>query len=325
MGNRFGTGASGQAADPNTLSGVRIGTSTHTIVSGNLISGNGASGLVFDALSSPFVQNSAVTGNVIGLTADETSALGNRGSGVQIEGRATGNTIGGSTAGAGNVIAGNKGDGINVTVNLADASANYVYGNDIGVDRTGQQAFGNGGNGVSVSGNWANMVVGGLRPGRGNLIDSNGKSGVFVAAGASVNVWGNSIGLAADGSTARGNLGQGVFLDGAGKVSIQQNVISGNSLHGVDVFNTGTGADVFDNLIGLDTSGLNAVPNGMDGVIINGSNGVVVEGNVISGNGIRGDWGGVDVGAGSASTNTLVVGNMIGVNVQGNASVGNRN
>ena len=57
--------------------------------------------------------NNAVLGNFIGTNAAGTAALGN-GTGVVIDNGASNNTIGGTGAGAGNVISGNSVDGIDI-------------------------------------------------------------------------------------------------------------------------------------------------------------------------------------------------------------------
>src|SRR5205809_1108758 len=85
----------------------------------NRISGNTASGIEIDDGS-----NNTIQGNFIGTNASGNAALGNGAHGIMLYGNATGNLIGGSAAGAGNVIAANgqmgldlEGDGTNAPQN----------------------------------------------------------------------------------------------------------------------------------------------------------------------------------------------------------------
>ena len=84
-----------------------------------------------------FISDAGTTGNVvegdfIGTDASGTQALGNAQSGVMIQNRATNNTIGGTSAGAGDVISGNGEIGIFVL-----ASSSLVEGNLIGTNAAG--------------------------------------------------------------------------------------------------------------------------------------------------------------------------------------------
>jgi titin len=115
QGNYIGTDAAGSAAVPNPV-GVRIINASNNLVGGtsagtrNVISGNGGAGvLIYDSVGST---GNAVQGNLIGLKADGSGALGNGGSGVTFDNVANGNMVGGVVAGAGNVIAFNGGDGV---------------------------------------------------------------------------------------------------------------------------------------------------------------------------------------------------------------------
>ena len=74
-------------------------------------------------------------------------------SGIQIENGATGNDVGGTVAGARNVISGNGGPGVSI---LSDG--NRVEGNYIGTDATGTQSISNN-VGVSIAG--SHNTVGG--------------------------------------------------------------------------------------------------------------------------------------------------------------------
>ena len=73
------------------------------------------------------------------------------------------NTIGGTTAGSGNVISGNGNDGIW----LNGASDNVVDGNMIGTDSTGTQELGNTYSGVYIDARAPNNTIGGTTAGVG--------------------------------------------------------------------------------------------------------------------------------------------------------------
>jgi uncharacterized repeat protein (TIGR01451 family) len=112
-GNRIGTNAAGTAPLPNLRDGVRIrlgatgniigvdGDGVGDTAEGNLISGNALNGVnLFEAASGNFM-----AGNKIGTDVSGTAALGNASFGVFFQDGASNNTVGGSFAGAGNVIA----------------------------------------------------------------------------------------------------------------------------------------------------------------------------------------------------------------------------
>jgi hypothetical protein len=87
--------------------------------------------------------------------------------------------VGGTAAGAGNLISGNIGNGL-----LIFAPGTLVQGNRIGTDVTGTQALGNSGNGVAISTDFAtNNTIGGTAPGAANTIAYNGRDGVLVDTG----------------------------------------------------------------------------------------------------------------------------------------------
>ena len=86
-----------------------------------------------------------VEGNYIGLAPDGTTIAANGGNGLELD-ASSGNTIGGSTAQARNVISGNLKNGI-----LIDGSSNNrVEGNFIGTDATGTLDRGNKLDGVKL-------------------------------------------------------------------------------------------------------------------------------------------------------------------------------
>ncbi len=85
------------------------------------------------------------------------------------------NTIGGTAAGAGNVISNNTSDGIDFLDVLA--SGNLVQGNFIGTNASGAD-MGNGGRGIYVED--SNNTIGGTAAGDGNVIAYNAQAGVAV-------------------------------------------------------------------------------------------------------------------------------------------------
>ena len=74
-----------------------------------------------------------IEGNYIGVDSSGGTALPNNGPGIYAVLTAAGNTIGGTTAGDGNVISGNHGSGIS----LSDTGAFLIAGNKIGTDASG--------------------------------------------------------------------------------------------------------------------------------------------------------------------------------------------
>ena len=115
------------ASGSNTIGGTAAGVN-------NLISANTGFGVMIETAAAT---GNLVEGNEIGTNLAGTSALAD-GVGVEIETGATGNTIGGTTSSARNVISGNTFAGVEI-----DSSANVVEGNYIGTDITGAVALGN--------------------------------------------------------------------------------------------------------------------------------------------------------------------------------------
>jgi hypothetical protein len=131
-----------------------------------------------------------VLGNFIGTDVSGTIAVGN-GRGIAILNGAGLTTVGGTTAGARNVISGNGSEG--VFFNGSATNGNKVLGNFIGADISGAVGLGNAGDGISFT-NLANLNdVGGTATGAGNVIAFNGGNGVFVDDGAPNRISRNSI------------------------------------------------------------------------------------------------------------------------------------
>ena len=141
-GNHIGTNAEGTAAEGNAFGVLVDSGGTGSLVGGttaparNVISGNGTGVLVV-------ADSAVVRGNYIGLAADGATPLPNTGDGVSVRGAvafgvvqdlSNDNVIGGTEAGAANVIAFNGGHGVSVTGHTREGlfqRNNAVRGNSI--------------------------------------------------------------------------------------------------------------------------------------------------------------------------------------------------
>ena len=204
QGNYIGTNAAGTTALGNA-SGVSLEYASTVLLggtatgAGNVISGSNFpnSGVGLAILSeNQDLSNLKVEGNLIGTNAAGTAALPNSSDGIRVAliGGSTGLVIGGSAAGAGNIISGNAHNGISATGgNLT------VHGNIIGTDSNGTADLRNGFSGINIlSGN--NCMIGGTSPGEANIIAFNGAvntafnfAGIKVNVGTGHRIRGNSI------------------------------------------------------------------------------------------------------------------------------------
>ncbi|MFI5456220.1 MAG: beta strand repeat-containing protein [Isosphaerales bacterium] len=341
VGNQIGTDASGQIAIGNGT-GVLVDNGMSTSIggtsagAGNVISGNVTAGV---ELYGNAVTDTQIVGDYIGTNAAGNGAVANGGDGVSIIGGATANTIGGIITAARNVISGNKAQGVEITgpTPSAVASLNVVEGNFIGTNTAGTAALANGRDGVLIDGSATNNTIGGSLSSELNVISGNTNAGVAVTGpGASGNtVAGNLIGLARNGTDGLAN-GVGVAIVGAtantigGVVTTARNVISGNTAQGIDINGFGQSSVsslnvVEGNFIGTNIAGTAAVPNGGDGVRINGSatnntigGSLSADRNVISGNTANG----IEIASSGASGDT-VEGNYVGTDASGQNPLGN--
>jgi hypothetical protein len=189
MGNYIGTDKDGDDDLGNNLGVIINGASNNTVggtAAGarNINSSNTPSptfGQDGDGvyITSPGTTGNKVEGNYIGTDAAGTADLGNGGSGVRIDNLASNNTVGGTEAGARNVISGNSGDGVVIgAVDGGDATDNQVMGNYIGTDESGTQPLGNTGNGVVIRGSSStgNRIL-------SNFIFDNGELGIDLVGG----------------------------------------------------------------------------------------------------------------------------------------------
>jgi hypothetical protein len=109
LGNFIGTNGIATGRIDNVKDGVLVSNAPNTVIGGptagarNILSGNGASGL---SISGSNATGTQVLGNFIGVNAAGTGGLGNAQGGVLID-FAPNTVVGGSAAGARNIIAAN--------------------------------------------------------------------------------------------------------------------------------------------------------------------------------------------------------------------------
>jgi parallel beta-helix repeat protein len=326
--NSIGLASDGVTPIPIGNDGVWLGDQTWNCLiggnrvanQGNVISGNGASGI---RLAGSDSGGNTICGNIIGLTAAGAAGVGNSNYGIYL-GINSGNWIGLSTdVGYGNYIAGNGDRGIYLVV----SDNNSIQNNIIGLDFSGNAAPHS--YGIFVQSGTGNLIGGNRGTGalEKNVISGNTAYNVYLNLGASSNsVCGNFIGTSVDGSSGIvGASAHGFLINGSGNLiggpntnptTMYGNLISGHSSSGHGgLLIQGSGNTVVGNYLGLDVTGTTAIPN-YHGIIITSQNshGNLIGStdpdlrNIISGNNADGMW----------ITNTYdntIIGNHIGLNL----------
>jgi CSLREA domain-containing protein len=270
------------------------------------------------------VTGGVIEGCYLGTDITGTVSLGSS-AGIYIKGGA-GHRVGGPSPSQRNVISGNA-----FGIILGELSEdNRVFGNHIGTNAAGDQAIANQ-TGVDIRG--ADNVIGGEESGEGNVISGNGTGVLLSDANSTGNyIVGNLIGTDPTGSfPIRNSTGILVRVMGGstnanntigGMNPAARNIISGN-IEGIRIAEV-SGNAVIGNYIGTDLTGLVAIPNQI-GVVVMASGNTVGGftpgmGNVISGN----SSGGIIFRQPQVqSTESLVQGNLIGVDVTGSGELGN--
>ncbi|HYK03818.1 MAG TPA: Calx-beta domain-containing protein [Thermoanaerobaculia bacterium] len=221
------------------------GVSNVTIGGGiaNVVSFNAGEGIfLFE------VDDSIVSGNIVGLNAAGTDILGNGFEGILLL-DTSGVTV------ASNVVSGNSFAGI---VDAAGVD-NVIGGNRVGTSADGQTGLGNLGTGIEVAASTGTLIS-------NNLVSGNDGHGIETTLGSSgVVMHSNVVGLREDQTAALGNTLDGINVcDGAsdtvvGSVALGGNIISGNDENGIGIEptaltgNTWAANSIYDNgLLGID-------------------------------------------------------------------------
>jgi len=232
----------------------------------NLISGNRAEGVRLE-----WSNGSVIQGNFIGADVAGTAKVGNNNAVALFN--SAGCTIGGTAAGASNVISGSRtGWGLTIT----DSTDNLVQGNFIGSDLSGTINLGNFSGGIAVSlasVPTTNNTIGGTSAGAGNTIafnatgNANPGQGVYVSLDPGNPVLGNSI-FSNNGQGIRHSLSAAPTLSGATTTSVT-GTQSGpaNTTFRLEFFATPDTGGAFDNAQGKTFFGAKDVTTLADGVV----------------------------------------------------------
>ncbi len=270
--NYVGTDITGTFAIGNKANGILDQQNANgNTIDNNVVSGNGVGIAITGA------NNNVVQGNLVGTKADGKEALGNVGvssgfgPGVSIYAlagyTATGNLIGGTTVGAGNVICANK---TGVWIQGAAATGNLVQGNYIGTNAAGAASLGNTGAGVELVTVFAgatganNNTIGGTAPGAGNVIANNDGDGILLTNFNSIsNTTGSGvIDNRLTGNSIYGNGGLGIDLGGDGVTSNDsQGHVGPNNFQDFPVLNSAVSSNSDTSITGTFSSGtVNGLP-----------------------------------------------------------------
>jgi hypothetical protein len=307
-----------ESGSRNTVGGDRT-VGTGPLGQGNLMSGCE----VGISMTGRETISNTIVGNYIGTDVRGLDALGNRWCGIQISQNPSGNLIGGTLPGEGNLISGNGYAGIHL---IGHASHNTIVGNTIGSDLSGNVALGNGDDGVLLELSSACNTI------RGNLISANKRGGVHISdPGSSYNVVvGNLIGTDASGTLPLANASYGVavgwggaqFNRVGGTAPEDRNLIGGNRGAGVELHGREAGNVILGNLIGTDISGTQAIGNARGIFVVDDSSRNFIGGttaterNTISGN----SGTGIDL---MPAERVFILGNTIGTDASGTIALPN--
>ncbi len=156
QGNLIGTDDSGTLDLGNTVNGIELNSIGNVVIGGtapgakNVISGNNLHGIQVGNVS---IAGVVIEGNFIGTAINGTAPLANGGAGILVRFSASGSpsnvTIGGTAAGAGNLIAFNTQDGVTVLGGFSGNPMMNTYPTRVRIQ--GNSIHDNGGLGIDLA------------------------------------------------------------------------------------------------------------------------------------------------------------------------------
>ena len=304
QGNLIGLNAAGSLSVRNVQNGITISGGTGNTIGGtvaaarNCISGNTNNGVDI-ALASD--TGNVIQGNYIGTDITGSSPIRNNPAGIYIAGCS--NLVGGTVAGAGNVISGNEYQGICINGVNGAVKGCIIQGNLIGLTAGATAGMGNGlssaaSAGILIAAPASANLVGGVAAGAANVISANNGAGIALFGGTGANqasgnvMEGNFIGTDPTGTVRQGNVFEGIYLQQAATNQIggtnagAGNLISGNYTEGVGLTNSSWNV-IQGNLVGTAANGTNSLPNNYHNVDLQLGSSNNVVGGTASGAGNR--------------------------------------
>jgi len=264
----------------------------------NIISGNQGNGIQLDNSS-----YNTIVKNYIGTNSTGSEYLSNAKNGILITNSSSYNTIGGiafinsdniinNPTGSenktepvfiippqGNLISGNKGNGVLIENNSV---YNTLNGNFIGTNYDGNNYLGNLLNGVCINHANNNSLIGCKFENNPfvyyNVLSGNGLNGLLVTNSNDTIIQANFFGISANNSIVLPNKKNGILVDGnsvtttIGGVIPLGNVCSGNLENGIEIANTSKSTTSYNTFAGGFAFGLEA-PNEGNGILVTSSGG----------------------------------------------------
>ncbi len=292
--NTVGLNSAGNAIRANGTHGVYIDNAPDTqigdgtVAGRNVLSGNNDAGVYITGASA---SGTLIRGNYLGTNSTGTSALKNAIYGVRIVSAGT-VQVGSTGADEGNLLSGHDGSG-GTGVSISNSSGLVtLHNNKIGTNASGTSAIANR---LGLSATNANVMIGGTATNAGNLVSGNNvvgfvSYGIYLADATTATIQGNKIGTNAAGTAALANQ-TGIYtsmlttsITIGGTAANAGNVISGNTGDGIYLFG-GAGTEtvtIQGNWIGLDATGLAALPNSRYAAYSWGAKTVVIGGTTSS-------------------------------------------
>ena len=297
----------------------------------NVVSGNRGNGVAIAGGA-----DNVVAMNLIGTDFSGQAAVPNRANGILVTNRASSNLIGGQATGGnapvsysgstpvfvrppqGNLVSGNRGNGILLTGN---ATGTTLSGNFVGTTPSGTAALGNGQDGVAIVGASGNSLIGTTFPQNPfvfyNVLSGNSGNGLRITNSNDTTVWANFMGLGANNATTVANGGNGLLVSGTSQRTLvggpipMGNGVSGNNRHGIEIRDSVGSFTSFNNFAGLYAFG-GAAPNRLNGIEITATGGnnvfrtCLVGGNFGNGIHIGGRATGVQIEDTAVGTNSSI-------------------
>jgi hypothetical protein len=243
QGNVVGLNAAGNAALPNTFIGMYLDTGARSNqILNNVFSGHSGEGL---RLTDPGTSGNVVQGNFFGTDVSGSNAIPNNFAGLNLQNGTTGNTIGGLTPGARNLMSGNGSYGL--VVADGGTSGNVIQGNFIGLNSSGRAPMPNGFAGLALWNGASSNLIGGSLPGAANVISANGTYGLYLSDPGTFGnvVQGNIIGADVTGTNAAGNGFANVIVFGGATSNLIGSAIAG-AANLIAFSGTGPGVVLYD-------------------------------------------------------------------------------